>query len=104
MTRVEVIKFLILRSIGNFLVLFAIFGALATFGPAIYYEVNFRLEKLTGVKYKVVEETLGLGNVSKKTTAKTFNFTDVLSNQKERILIPIDTSFGILIPKIGANA
>ncbi|MBI4089222.1 MAG: class E sortase, partial [Candidatus Levybacteria bacterium] len=75
-----------------------------TFGPAIYYEVNFRLEKLTGVKYKVVEETLGLGNVSKKTTAKTFNFTDVLNNQKERILIPIDTSFGILIPKIGANA
>ena len=30
----ELIRFLILRTIGNFLVLFAIFGILATFGPA----------------------------------------------------------------------
>ncbi|MBI3282683.1 hypothetical protein HYZ70_01240 [Candidatus Curtissbacteria bacterium] len=36
MTRSEIIRFLILRSIGNFLVLFAIFGVIATFGLALY--------------------------------------------------------------------
>ena len=47
------LRFLILRTIGNFLVLFAIFGIIATFGPALYYEVSFRVSEIRGVRYVI---------------------------------------------------
>lgn len=55
MTRDETIKFLVLRSIGNFLVLFAVFGVFATFGPAMTAEATYRIAQLRGVEYQVVE-------------------------------------------------
>ncbi len=92
MKRNDVIKFLILRTIGNFLVLFALFGVGATFGPTLYYEVQFRWQQAKGVTYKVVDQQSGS------------SFGDLLSNSKEQLLIPKDTFFDVLIPKIGANA
>ncbi|MBF8249804.1 MAG: hypothetical protein HW400_405, partial [Candidatus Levybacteria bacterium] len=53
MTTKEKIRFLIIRSIGNFLVLFAIFGVLATFGPALYYEAQYRIIQIRGVHFLV---------------------------------------------------
>jgi len=100
--RTETIKFLIIRSIGNFLVLFALFGVFATFGPALYYEVQFRVATYRGVTYsvaKVVDE-----EIPKEEVGKEASFADILAGQKEHILIPKDTDFSILIPKIGANA
>jgi sortase A len=96
MTKSDAIRFLILRSIGNFLVLFAIFGVLATFGPALYYEVQYRVIQIRGVHFAV-------SNVTQKSKASV-SFADVLSGPKEQVLVPIDTLFSILIPKIGANA
>src|SRR4030042_6843581 len=122
MKRSELIKFLILRTVGNFLVLFAIFGALATFGPALYYEIGFRVAQARGVKYIVaqvpsvlptptpaqVQENLPTPIPSPTpTTAPSTgvdNFAQVLLGAKEQILEPKDTDFSILIPKIGASA
>ncbi len=115
MTRSEIIKFLILRSIGNFLILFSLFGVIATFGPTIYYEALFRIGQARGVHYQVAEPVTksSLGDVLKRHSGNsnsTFNssskvdLADVLSGAKEQILTPIDTQFDILIPKIGANA
>lgn len=108
MTKGEIIKFLILRSIGNFLLLFAIFGVLATFGPALYYEVQFRVIQLRGVQYKIVEEKPSLFSEllkkQKKEELATSGFSAVLTGPTEQILIPKDTLFSILIPKVGANA
>ncbi|MCL6096343.1 MAG: sortase [Patescibacteria group bacterium] len=112
MTRSEIIRYLILRSIGNFLVLFAIFGVLATFGPAAYYEISFKIAQARGVHYRVYEPkdtTSPLGEILKQQkigSVKVYNggFADVLAGPKEQILIPNDTSFNILIPKLGANA
>jgi hypothetical protein len=53
MKRSEILRFLILRTIGNFLVLFAVFGIIATFGPALYYEVSFKVAQARGVSYIV---------------------------------------------------
>lgn len=97
MTKTEVIRFLVLRTIGNFLVLFAIFGVLATFGPALYYEAQYRIIQIRGVHFSVAE-------VSRKINKPTVGFADILSGPKEQILTPIDPVFDILIPKIGANA
>ncbi len=93
MTRKETIIFLILRSIGNFLLLFAIFGVIATFGPVLYYEVNFKIMQVKGIHYVV--------NTSQSEVSE---FGKILAGPKEQILIPIDPLFDILIPKIGANA
>ena len=97
MTTKDKIRFLIFRSIGNFLVLFAIFGVLATFGPALYYEATFRVMQLRGVHFSV-------GNVPQKVNDSSIGFANILSGEKEQILTPIDPLFDILIPKIGANA
>ena len=121
MKRSEIIKFLILRTIGNFLVLFAIFGILATFGPALYFEVNYQIVKTRGIRYVVVSSLKSQNPNSKPEDAQSIqitpepeqntqstggveSFTDVLLGAKEQVLVPKDTEFSIIIPKIGASA
>lgn len=103
MTKSEIIKFLILRTIGNFLLLFAIFGVFATFGPTLYYEARFRVAQSQGITYKVIDsepERLP----SSQTTNNSNGLKNLLAKNNERILIPKDTDFSILIPKIGASS
>lgn len=76
--------------------LFAIFGIIATFGPAIYYEIGFKIGEWRGISFQVAD------NSSK--TITTVGFGDILAGPKEQILSPIDTEFSIFIGKIGANA
>lgn len=134
MTKIEVIRFLILRTVGNFLVIFAVFGIIATFGPALYYEVAFKVSEARGIKYVVAKVQLPS---EQPTTTPTLtpapgqpprptstpsptpvpskvpvntqsvgvdNFAQVLSGPKLQILTPVDTQFSIIIPKIGASA
>jgi LPXTG-site transpeptidase (sortase) family protein len=107
MTRQEIIKFVILRTIGNFLVLFALFGFVATFGPALYYELSFRVVQAQGIKYKVasptgVKERSELGKLVDKNNQVPSRLPT--GESKEKILMPKDTDFSIVIPRIGANA
>ncbi len=95
------------RLIGNFLILFAVLGIIATFGPSFYYEIVFRIKELRGVSYTVESPRITFGDILREHAPrqkKALGFSDVLVGPKEQVLIPIDTSFGILIPKIGANA
>ena len=107
MQKKEVIKFLIFRSVGNFLILFALYGVIATFGPALYYEASFRISQIRGVRYTVVaeSETSPLGELLKRQRGiSSGGFASVLTGPREQFLRPVDTEFNILIPKIGANA
>jgi LPXTG-site transpeptidase (sortase) family protein len=105
MTKKDAIRFLILRTIGNFLVLFAIFGILATFGPALYYEVSLKVAEARGVRYVVAPELkVQSSEFPKIQSAGIDNFAAVLAGPKVQELIPSDTEFSILIPKIGASA
>jgi len=114
MTRSEIIRYLILRSIGNFLLLFAIFGVLATFGPALYYEVSFRIAQYRGITYTVADPpqvknaTSPLGALLRKEgrarPVASSGFGALLSGPKEQIIVPKATQFSIVIPKINANA
>jgi len=104
MTRKEMFRFFILRTIGNFLVLFAIFGILATFGPAIYYEVAFHIVEARGVHYVVSAISQLQAPALKNRNTGVSNFAEVLAGPKIQELIPSDTDFSILIPKIGASA
>lgn len=112
MTKSEIIRFVVLRSIGNFLVLFALFGVVATFGPTIYYELQFRIIQAKGITFKVVEDEALFGDVlartkhisvEKKTETPSLIST-IFSSEKEHIIVPKDTDFSVIIPKIGATA
>lgn len=123
MNKFELLRFLILRTIGNFLVLFAVFGIFATFGPAVYYEVSFKVLQFRGVRYVVAATsaivplpTSALGQPQTQITptptpipnsVKSIgvdNFGQVLTGPKVQVLTPKDTKFSIIIPKIGASA
>lgn len=92
MDRKQFLKLFILRTIGNFLVLFALFGIALTFGPALFYEIQFQINNATGKQYIVIDPTIPsqLGKLSLQNNMQT--------------LIPPNTYFSILIPKIGASA
>jgi sortase A len=104
MKRSELIRFLILRTIGNFLVLFAVFGIIATFGPALYYEVSFKVAQARGIHYVVAEAPKIQTPTTTNENTGVANFAQVLSGPKTQELIAPDTDFSILIPKIGASA
>lgn len=111
MTRSEAVKFVALRSLGNFLVLFALYGVVATFGPAIYNEVQYQLIQARGINFRVAraeeaEKQQGFADVTKLADVPTGDpgFGDILAGSQNQILVPADTGFSITIPKIGASA
>lgn len=103
----EFVKLLIIRTAGNFLVLFTVFGFLATFGPAAYYESLYRVGQFRGIHYSVVkdESQSEFGKLLAK-YGKTKDPADYLSSiligEKEKVLVPPNADFSVVIPKIGA--
>lgn len=112
MTNSEIIRFLILRTIGNFLVLFALYGVGATFGPALYFEAVYRIALARGVQFTVQEPkqpaAASLGEINERSKMGIHlgapNLGAVLTGPREQIVIPKDTDFSIVISKIGASA
>ncbi len=100
MTRQER-KFFILRSIGNFLLLFAIFGVFSTFGPALYFEVQFRVIQARGITYKIADSE-SVTEIVKGEDKSQPSFGDLLTGEKEQEIAAPDEEFSIVIPKIGA--
>lgn len=109
MTLREKIKFVVLRTIGNFLVLFALYGVVATFGPAMVSEAKFRIGKIRGITYEVAASTEVRGHTFSGAKQRRIilagpTLGSVLIGPREQIIIPKDTTFSLVIPKIGANA
>lgn len=86
------------------MVLFAIFGVFATFGPALSVEFRYRVAQARGIRYTVQGEKLKIQNsiASPVPTPSPDEFSSVIYGPTEQILTPPDTLFSILIPKIGA--
>lgn len=96
----EYLKILILRTIGNFLVLSAVFMVGKTFYKPVREEIRYfidqRLEKTYIVSDKKAEREEKI--IQKGGLAKILNVRSV------EILVPEDPNFSVVIPKIGANA
>ncbi len=110
--RNQIIWFLLIRTIGNFLILFTIFGVAATFGPALYFEIRYETAKFLQVHYKVGEvktvsnEPDAFGKILQQDQVQKEEpslFNSVLNGTREEILYPQDAMFSVVIPKIGAN-
>jgi len=98
MTTLDKVKFVAIRTVGNFLLLVSLYGVFATFGPVLMYEVQFRISEFRGINY-VVSDT-----VEASTTEGGPSFSDVLAGSKEQVISPKDASYSLIIPKIGASA
>ena len=100
MTRTEM-KYFILRTIGNFLLLFAIFGVIATFGPAFFFEAEYRIIQARGITFEIAD-TKSIDNVLNPKPRASFG--DLLTGTTQQEIVPPDKEFSIVIPKIGAAA
>jgi len=97
----EYLRVLILRTIGNFLVLSSLFMIAKTFYLPVREEIRYFIERRLEKKYFVSEkkiEELPEAPKPKGLLAKAIKF------KKVEFLIPVDPQFSIVIPKIGANA
>lgn len=104
MTTREKVRFLIFRSIGNFLLLLSLYGVYATFSPVMSQEIRVRIERIRGIRYMVTEETeLAQVNIPKEEMRTPGALSSLLSDEKVYTLVPIDPLLSILIPKIGAS-
>lgn len=115
MFKKEIIRFVVVRTIGNFLLLFAIFGVLATFGPSLYYEATYQITKIRGIKYVLAPDVSSQNNETElgKLVRKYRDqgqienqgpslLGDIIANNHEKILVPPNVDFSIVVPKIGA--
>ncbi|HUD44579.1 MAG TPA: sortase [Patescibacteria group bacterium] len=101
MTRSE-IRYIVLRSIGNFLILFAIFGVIATFGPVVMDEIKFQIVQYRGIHYTVAG--VSVVKVNQQPISSSPGFASLLSGQKQQVLVAPNIQFSVVIPKIGASA
>ncbi len=133
MKRNDAIRFVLLRSLGNFLVLFSLYGVGATFGPAATEQVKYAIIQVRGVEFAVANTTSVIASDSaaipstsetepgisssqappaesearlgrRNDTSESLSFSEILAGEKEQVLIPKDPLFSILIPKIGASS
>lgn len=111
--RHEIIKFLVIRTISNFLILFTLFGLIFTFGPALYYEAEYRVGEVFGVEYFLEEDVeeqrlSGFGQLLEERERDSGGgenvFGAIVSGEHRQIIHPKDADFSVVIPKIGANS
>lgn len=82
----------LMKILSNLLIIIGVLILVLTFGRPLKQEINYRLSKISGTTYRVLEP------------GETEDETDIFVNNREKIITPVDTEFGIVIPKIGANA
>lgn len=103
----EYYKILILRSVGNFLILFSLFMIGKTFFEPAKAELSYAIDKAKNRTY-----VLDLGNnslkgsvpISEPDLSQRGFLAKVLSPETVVKIQPVDPNFSIIIPKIGANA
>ena len=98
----EFSKILILRTIGNFLVLSSLFLIGKTFYLPVREEIRYYLDNKIQKKYIVCRD--GACPVSTITPQAKGLLAKALNLKEVEFLVPKDPEFSVVIPKIGANA
>ena len=89
-------KVLLIRTVGNFLVLGTLFAIAFTFYPVISAYSKNVVDHLKGTKYEAVPAV---------STSQSFgSLLGGENTAKDKILIPPDPNFSIIVEKIGASA
>ncbi|OGD93296.1 hypothetical protein A2697_03050 [Candidatus Curtissbacteria bacterium RIFCSPHIGHO2_01_FULL_41_44] len=88
-------KILLIRTIGNFLVLFSLVALLFTFWPVVTAAGKHTIEKFQGQKFEAAPAV---------STVQSFGSLLGKSDPNIKILVPRDPDFSIIVEKIGADA
>lgn len=95
MHRKDYLKIFLLRAVGNFLLLSAIAGVVLTFAPAVGAEITYRYDQFIGKTYYLAGDPA---------PQKPQEFGNLLNVAEPLAIAPQETNFGVVIPKIAANA
>lgn len=105
----DFLKILILRTIGNFLVLSALFTICRTFYQPVHEEVRYFVDQLIQKKYVIAETPPQETTIPEPTPTAEISpspqnkLAELLQMKQIEILNPVDPEFSIVIPKVGAN-
>lgn len=113
----EKIKFIILRTLGNFFLLFSLWGMAMTFGPAFYFEILYRVSSARNITYVVSFPTpIPSPNLqpppaeitpsitpSPTPEGRNTLFGQLTGGNKVEMISPVSAQYGLVIPKIQAN-
>lgn len=110
----KIARFLVTRTLSNFLILFSIFGVFATFGPALYFEGQYQLAQMFHIRYAIAgdpqegQTTSEFAKLLQRIENENPNagrsvLGSIIAGEKEKVLIPDSAEFSVTIPKIGAN-
>ena len=87
------------RTFGYMLFLLGISGLLAFFAPLLHAEIQYRIDKIEGIKRIVTPD------IANKEEVAHIGFENLDVNVPEgEIITPVSTNFGIVIEKINANS
>ncbi len=101
----EYFVILTLRTVGNFLILSSLFFIGKTFYQPVREEVRYFVDQRRNKEY-VVASAVEAPRVQQELdlSAQKGKFAEAARNKNFEVLVPIDTEFSIVIPKIAANA
>ena len=106
-------RVLILRTVGNFLIISSLFFIGKTFYKPVKEEIRYFIEKKFNKKYVLVQSSkLGVLSSKLEIESQTLRFggqrqgllAKIFRVKPVEIMTPVDSNFSIVIPKIGANA
>lgn len=108
----DFLKILTLRTVGNFLVLTALFAICRTFYEPVREEARYYVDQIIQKKYIVADSVPEVTIPSQITPTGTEELppptknklAELLQMKQIEILKPEDPEFSIVIPKVGANA
>ena len=102
----EFFRILLLRTIGNFLILFSLYMLGWVFYKPLVEEVKYYSHQILNRSYVAADQAQTDESKFKTTTAEGQGgiLTDLLNGGGVEVLVPKDPNFSIIIPKLGANA
>lgn len=104
LSKPEFTKILVLRTIGNFLVLSSLFLIGKTFYLPAREEIRYLIDRTIQKKYIVMESQKSIVESQKEIKPPKGLLAKALNLNAVEFLVPTDPNFSIVIPKIGANA
>ncbi|MFH0773117.1 MAG: sortase [bacterium] len=102
--RKDYIYLLILRTIGNFMILTSLFFIGRTLYEPVRQEVRYMMDQWNNRTYVVATKEEELSFSLQKTGTQKGLLTRTIDGKTAQVLIPEDPNFSVVIPKIGANA
>jgi len=102
--RQEYLLILLLRTLGNFLILASLFMIGKTMYQPAAQEVRYLYNSLTNKTYVVATPDEMKFALQTQTAGAKGSLTRLIAGKKADVLVPENPDFSIVVPKIGANA